>query len=138
LEEVQMSDSPESVVRKFLAAWTDPKPDELVSFFDDGAVWVDGGRGVYRGADAIKAQFEAFRAMGFGGVMMDVKSLVADGGTVMAEWVDSFSIGGNPISVVVMAVFELDAGGRITQWREAWDLKSVTDQIEAAGFNVPE
>jgi hypothetical protein len=37
---------PESVVRKLLAAWADPKPDELVSFFDDGAVWVDGRRGL--------------------------------------------------------------------------------------------
>jgi limonene-1,2-epoxide hydrolase len=31
-----------------------------------------------------------------------------------------------------MAVFEFDADGRITQWREAYDLKSMTDQIEAA------
>jgi hypothetical protein len=35
-------------------------------------------------------------------------------------------------------VLELDADGRIKQWREAYDLTSVTDQIEAAGFNVPE
>jgi uncharacterized protein (TIGR02246 family) len=133
-----MSDSPESMVGKFLAAWADPKADELVSFFDDGAVWVDGRRGVHRGVDAIKSEFEAFLAMRFRSVMMDVKSLVTDGGIVMVEWVDSFSIGGNPISVVVMAVFELDADGRIKQWREAYDLTSVTDQIDAAGFNVPE
>jgi hypothetical protein len=36
-----------------------------------------------------------------------------------------------------MAVFELDATGRIKQWREAYDLKSITDQIEAAGFRPP-
>jgi limonene-1,2-epoxide hydrolase len=41
-------------------------------------------------------------------------------------------IGGNPISAVAMAVFELDADGRITQWREAYDLKSMMDQIKAA------
>ena len=28
-----MSDSPESVVRKFLAAWVQPRLDELVGFF---------------------------------------------------------------------------------------------------------
>jgi len=33
-----MSDSPESVVRKFLAAWADPKADELANFFADDAV----------------------------------------------------------------------------------------------------
>jgi len=37
-----MSDSPESLVRKFFAAWADPEPDELGSFFYDAAVWVDG------------------------------------------------------------------------------------------------
>jgi hypothetical protein len=50
----------------------------------------------------------------------------------MVEQVSNSSINGNPISAVVMAVFELDAEGRIKQWREAYDLKSVTDQIKAA------
>ncbi len=31
-----------------------------------------------------------------------------------------------------MAVFEIDAEGRITQWREAYDLTPVSDQISAA------
>ena len=35
-----------------------------------------------------------------------------------------------------MAVFELDADGRITQWREACDLKSMMDQIKAAAQNA--
>jgi limonene-1,2-epoxide hydrolase len=55
----------------------------------------------------------------------------------MVEQVHSFRIGGNPLSTVVMAVFELGPDGRIKQWREAYDLKSVTDQIEAAGFSDP-
>ena len=126
-----MSDSPELVVRKFLAAWADPKPDELGSFFDDDAVWVDGPRGVHRGVDAIKYELIAQLAESEG-VTVDVKSLVTDGGTVMVEQVSRFSVGGKPISAVVMAVFELDTDGRITQWREAYDLKSVMDQIEAA------
>jgi hypothetical protein len=46
----QMSDSPESVVHKFSAAWTDSKADELANFFDDDAVRVDGPQGVRRGA----------------------------------------------------------------------------------------
>jgi limonene-1,2-epoxide hydrolase len=136
-EVTQMSDSPESVVRKFLAAWADPKPDELGSFFDDGAEWLDGPQGVRRGVDAIKSELTA-QLKAVGGVMVDVKSLVSGGGTVMVEQVSNSSIGGKPISALVMAVFELDADGRITQWREAYDLKSVTDQIEAAGVNIPE
>jgi uncharacterized protein (TIGR02246 family) len=131
-----MSESPESVVRKFFAAWADPKPDELASFFDDSAVWVDGPQGVRLGSDAIVSELMAQLAVS-GGVAVDVKSLVTDGRTVMVEEVSNFSIGGNPISAVVMAVFELDAEGRINQWREAYDLKSVTDEIEAAGVQPP-
>jgi limonene-1,2-epoxide hydrolase len=137
LEGVHMSDSPESVVRTFLATWADPKLHELVSFFDDGAVFIDGPRGVHRGVNAIKSELETQLAMGFGGITADVKSLVADGGTVMLERVDSYRIGGKPFSMEVMAAFEIDAEGRIKRWRESYDLKSITDQIEAAGFKVP-
>ena len=31
-------------------------------------------------------------------------------------------------------MFELDSDGRIKQWRDAYDLKSVTDHIETAGL----
>jgi limonene-1,2-epoxide hydrolase len=71
------------------------------------------------------------------GVTLDVefcacRTLVSDGATVMVEQVSNSSVRGNPISSLVMAVFEFDADGRIKQWREAYDLKSAMDQIEAA------
>jgi limonene-1,2-epoxide hydrolase len=133
-----MSDSPESVVRKFLAAWADPKLDELVGFFSDDAVFIDGPRGVHRGIDAIRSELEDEISMGFGGAKIDVNSLVAQGGTVMMEGVENYRIGGKPMSLEVMGAFEIDADGRITRWRYSYDLKSITDQVEAAGFNVPE
>jgi limonene-1,2-epoxide hydrolase len=134
----KMTDSPESVVRKFFATWADPKPDQLISFFNDDAVFIDGPRGVHRGVDAIKSEFEAMQAMGLGSVMIDVKSLVTDGRTVMMERVDNFHFDGKPISLEVMAAVEIDADGRIKRWRDSYDLKSLTDQIEAAGIDVPE
>ncbi len=131
-----MSDSPESVVRKFLAAWTDPKADELRSFLNDDAVWVDGPNGVHRGAkavvDELMRQLSIVRAM-----WVEVDTLVADGGTVMVEWHGGFTMGGTPIACKVMAAFEVDANGRINQMRESFDMKSLTDQIEAAGYTVP-
>ncbi|MDT5258455.1 MAG: limonene,2-epoxide hydrolase [Mycobacterium sp.] len=133
-----MSGSPESVVRKFLAAWANPKPDELVGFFSDDAVFIDGPRGVHRGIDAIRSELEDEISMGFGGAKIDVNSLVAQGGTVMMEGVENYRIGGKPMSLEVMGAFEIDADGRITRWRYSYDLKSITDQVEAAGFNVPE
>ena len=71
---IQISDSPEWVVRSFLAAWAHPNLDELVGFFKDDAVFIDGPRGVHRGIDAIRSELDAEIATGFGGVKIDVNS----------------------------------------------------------------
>ncbi|MGB9305408.1 MAG: nuclear transport factor 2 family protein [Mycobacterium sp.] len=126
-----MSGKPEKIVRDFFAGWADPEPDELGSFSHASAVWVDGPQGVRSGAEAITAELAA-QLTAVGGAAVEVKTLVSNGNTVMVEQLHTSSVGGNPVSSVVMAVFELDAEGRITQWREAYDLKSALDQIEAA------
>jgi limonene-1,2-epoxide hydrolase len=131
-----MSDSPESVVRKFLAAWENPEVNELLSFFADDAVYIAGPRGVHRGLDAIKSELESQLAMGFGGITSDVKSQVSNGGIVMMERVDSFNLGGKPFFMEVMAAIEIDRDGRIKRYRESFDLKSITDQIQAVGFSA--
>ena len=133
-----MSHAPEQVVRNFLAAFAEPKLDELVGYFSDDAVFIDGPRGVHRGVEAIRAELAEELAMGVGSIRIDVKSLVADGGTVMIEGVENYRIGGKPFALEVMGAFAIDAEARITRWRYSYDLKSITDQIEAAGFEVPE
>ncbi len=60
-----MGDPPESVVRRFLSASVDPTVEELVGFFSDDAVWIDGPRGVHRGLDAIRTELEVHPSMGF-------------------------------------------------------------------------
>ena len=133
---MHMSDSPESVVREFLALWSDPQAEELARFFAEDAVWVDGPNGVHRGAKAVVD--ELVRQLSIArGQWVEVDTLVADGGTVMVEWYGGFTMGGTPIACKVMAAFEVDANGRIKQMRESFDMKSLTDQIEAAGFQVP-
>jgi limonene-1,2-epoxide hydrolase len=86
---------------------------------------------VRRGAESIGAEITAQLAA-VGGVTVDVVSLLTDGRTAMVEQVSRSKVGDTQISTVVMAVFEFDADGRITQWREAYDLKSMLDQIQAA------
>ncbi len=63
---------------------------------------------------------------------IDVKTLVANGGTVMVERVDTFEIAGTPLDLEVAAVFEVRANGRITRWREYYDLTSIADHATAA------
>ena len=126
-----MSDSPESVVRKLLRALEDPsKADEIAAHFADDAVYAD-PRGVYRGMDAIKAEFRAQAGMGFGNVKIDIIALVADGGTVMAERIDSWTVGDQLVGVEIIGSFEVDTDGRIKRWRDYYDLKSIMDQNAA-------
>lgn len=131
-----MSDSAESVMRKFHAAWLQSDLDELVSFFSDDAVYTDGPRGVHRGIDVIRAELGAMVKM-VPSTKIDIKTLLANGGTVMVERVDNFSIAGKPFDLEVAAAFELDNEGRITRWRDYYDLKSIQDRTTAAGLAAP-
>ena len=70
-------------------------------------------------------------------VSIQVKSLVANDGLVMMERVDAFTVGGKPFSIEVMAAFKTDGEGRIELWRDSFDLKTIVDQMEAAGFAPP-
>ncbi len=127
-----MSDSAKSVVRKFHAAWRQSDLDELVGFFSDDAVYTDGPRGVHSGIDAIRAELGAMVKM-VPSTKIDIKTLVANGGTVMVERVDNFTIADRPFDLEVAAVFEVDNDGRITRWRDYYDLKSIQDRTAAAG-----
>jgi limonene-1,2-epoxide hydrolase len=130
-----MSDSPGVVVRRFLAAYAEPsKPDVIATFFADDGVYVPGPLGVHRGIDAIRSEFQRQAALGFDSVTIDVKSLLADDGTVMTERVDGWSVEGTRITTEVAGVFEVSSDGRITRFREYFDFKSITDQMEAAGI----
>jgi limonene-1,2-epoxide hydrolase len=126
-----VSDSAELVVRNFLAAWKRADLDELLSFIDDDAVYTDGPRGTHHGIDAIKAELQSLMKV-IPSTTVDVKTLVADGRTVMVERVDNFEIQGHPFAMEVAAAFEVDSNGRIYRWREYYDLRSVEESIADA------
>jgi len=131
-----MSESAETVVRKYLAAWKRSDLDELVSFISDDAVFTDGPRGVHHGIDAIRAELETMVKV-VPSTSVDIKKLVASGGTVMVERVDNFKLGGKPFDLEVATVFDVDDNGRIKRWRDYYDLKSLEDRIASAGIALP-
>jgi limonene-1,2-epoxide hydrolase len=131
-----MSESAETVVRNYLAAFLQKDLDELVSFFSDDAVFTDGPRGVHHGIDAIRAELGANLKI-VPSASIDIKKLVASGGTVMVERVDSFKLGGKPFDLEVAGVFDVDDNGRIKRWRDYYDLKSLEDRFTSAGIALP-
>jgi limonene-1,2-epoxide hydrolase len=126
-----MSGSPESVVRQFFAAVREPNVDELAGFFRADAVYIDGPRGTYSGIGAIRAEFESMVQVS-PSVVVDIKTLVADGATVIAERVDSFEMQGKWFDMEVVGVFEVDGEGKIKRYRDYYDLQSLTDEIASA------
>lgn len=131
-----MSDSAESVVRKFLAANLRSDLDELVAFFSDDAVYTDGPRGVHRGIDAITAEFQEILKI-VPSTAIDIKALVANGGTVIVERVDNFEIGGTPFGLEVVGVFEVDNNSKINRWRDYYDLQSIAQQTGLTASGQP-
>jgi limonene-1,2-epoxide hydrolase len=116
--------------------WGDPQAEKLARLFAEDAVWVDGPNGVHHGAEAIVDEL-ARQLSTFRGQWAEVDTLIADGGTVMVEWHGGFTARGKTIHTKVMAAFEVDADGRIRQMRESFDMKSLVDQLEAAGIQMP-
>ena len=129
-------ESSEAVVRELLALWGDPKAEKFARLFAEDAVWVDGPNGVHHGAQAIGDELTR-QLSTFPGQWVEVDALVADGCTVMVEWHGGFTAGGTTINTKVMATFEIDANRQIEQMRECFDMKSLVDQLAAAGFQVP-
>ena len=130
-----MSDSPESVVRNFIASWEDATVEKLSACLSEDAVYTD-PRGAYSGLAAIKRLLEGDLQI-FPSVTVEIKNIASNGGTVMAERVDTFPIGGKPFSIEIVGVFEVGDDGRIHRWHEYCDSKSITDQFEAAGIAMP-
>ena len=127
-----MSESPESVVRRFFSAVRSPDVDELTGFFSADAVYIDGARGTYAGIDAIRAEFDAQVQVVPSGVVVDIKTLVADGQIVIAERVDTFEVQGKSFGFEVVGVFELNGDGKIKRYHDYYDLQSLMDEMTAA------
>lgn len=132
-----MDTSAASVVRGFLATWSDPDAEVLASYLAEDAVWVDGPNGVHRGrsavVDELMSQLTIPRSF-----WMEIDTLLAEDGTVMVEWHGGVEIGQASVETKVMAVFEVDVSGRIRQMRESFDMQSLVDQITAGGVEMPE
>ena len=111
--------------------WPRSDVDEIVAFFSNDAVYTDGPRGTYRGADAIKAELVSTLQV-VPSTTADVKNLLVSDGLVMVERVDIFEVAGKTFDVEVTGVFEVNDDGRISRWRDYYDMRSLEERVAAA------
>jgi len=121
--------TPESIVRDFCEAFSRRDIDELLGFFAEGAVYHNIPIAAVEGRDAIREVLGQFVGPATTAAKFEVRNLSASGPVVLTERVDSFTLGGKDVALPVMGTFEVDAGGKITAWRDYFDMNQFTSQL---------
>jgi len=115
------------IVRRFCAVWSNVDPDEIAEFFTDDAVYHNIPMDPITGRDAIKSFIAGF-AGGAEQIDFRVRNIVADGDVVLTERVDVFVMPNGKVELPVMGTFEV-RDGKISAWRDYFDLKQFMDQM---------
>lgn len=117
-------------VRKFCEAFSSKDPDELLKFFDDDAVYHNMPMAPVRGKAAIRTVLDMFLKPAQS-VEFIILNDAASGNTVLNERLDKFQIGDRAVELPVAGVFEVE-GGKITSWRDYFDMATWTKQTSAS------
>jgi limonene-1,2-epoxide hydrolase len=119
---------PDKVVEDFCRAVTRRDVDELTRFFAETAVYHNIPLAPVSGRAAIAqtlTQFIAPATM----AEFEIRALATAGNTVLTERIDRFVIAGKRIELPVMGAFEVDADGKISAWRDYFDMQMFTRQM---------
>ena len=123
-----MSRKPIEIVTDFCNAVPRRNVEELVGFFSDDAVYHNIPIAPVQGRDAIAATLRGFLDPATE-AEFEVLAIAGEGRAVLTERVDRFTINGKQIALPVMGTFEVDAQGKISAWRDYFDLAQFTKQM---------
>jgi len=118
----------EKVVRDFCQAVTRRSSTELVGFFTPDAVYHNVPVEPVRGREMIQATLAQFVDISTA-AEFEILALAACGGTVLTERIDRFTINGKPIAIPVMGAFEVTPDGKISAWRDYFDMQQFMSQM---------
>jgi limonene-1,2-epoxide hydrolase len=119
----------EEVVRDFCAAASTRDPAVLRAFFSDDVVYHNIPMEPAEGIDATMAVIDMFLGM-CDALEFELHHVASDGTTVLTERTDIFTIKGKSAPLPVMGAFEV-VDGKITAWRDYFDMAQVTAMFEA-------
>lgn len=119
-------------VREFIAAWKRNDVDEIMGFFAEDCVYHNMPVAPVQGLEATRAVIKSFAGMATRVEWVLHQIAETGSGVVLTERTDRFEIGGRWVELPVMGSFEL-AGGRITAWRDYFDLAQFQKQLPGGG-----
>ena len=109
----------DAFVRNFMAAWERRDTAFILDCFTEDAVYHSVPLTPIVGKAAIEEWVRGFEDVPAGRI--EVRNQVASGSVVMNERTDYITLNGQPVTLPICGVFEMD-GGRIRAWREYFDL----------------
>jgi limonene-1,2-epoxide hydrolase len=121
----------EETVRAFLAAVDANDLEGILACFAEDAVYHNIPVQPVTGTAAIRAVLQSFLSLASQVQWVTHHLAVTPDGVVLTERTDRFLVRGKWIELPVMGAFEVQ-GGRITAWRDYFDMKQFQDQMAAA------
>lgn len=123
---------PETVVRNFCAAFERKDVSELGDFFTPDAVYHNMPIAPVQGREAIEKTLHQFLDPA-SEARFELLHVVASGPVVLTERVDRFVVGGKPVELPVMGAFEVTPDGKISAWRDYFDMAQFQKQLPGGG-----
>jgi limonene-1,2-epoxide hydrolase len=120
--------TPEQIVRSFCAAVRRRDSAELAGYFSADAIYHNMPVDPVRGPEAIRKVLDSFLAPATN-AEFEVRGIAAHGNLVLTERIDRFVVNGKPVVLPVMGAFEVGADGKISAWRDYFDLAQFTKQL---------
>ncbi len=118
----------EAVVRAFIGAFNANDLDKIMGFFSEDAVYHNIPVQPVKGTAAIRGVIQGFLGMATQIDWIVHQLAETQEGVVLSERTDRFLIRGKWIELPVMGAFDLREG-RITGWRDYFDMKQFQSQL---------
>ncbi|PCH50510.1 MAG: limonene-1,2-epoxide hydrolase [Cellvibrionales bacterium] len=112
----------EQLTRDFFDAWERADEDAIVGAFADDAVYHNIPYKPVSGSEKIQKAIKGFLKTGEN-MTFAISKLVIAGDTVVTERVDGWTHKGEHKSLPVLGILEFNDAGKITGWREYFDVK---------------
>ncbi len=120
--------TPEQTVKDFCAAIVRRDVKEICSFFTADAVYHNIPLEPVVGHAAIEGVLQQFIGPATD-AEFEMLALATVGNKVLTERVDRFTMMGKQIAIPVMGTFEVNADGKITAWRDYFDMAQFMKQM---------
>jgi limonene-1,2-epoxide hydrolase len=124
-----VTDSREHVVRSFFDSSVDGDVEQCLGYFTPGAAYRDNAwNEPISGIKAIRSEFERQRSL-WSDFRYEVLEIATAGNAVLIERIDTVHMAGKDITIHAVGVFEVNDDGKITDWREYYDMKEIEAQF---------